>query len=253
MNVVVKCAAIFTRPSKACYSLQSTLLHRVAVASFPGTATRNAAFLTSNIAIEANEVSRLMHQVVTTRTFHHSSPVLFPVRRRRRGAVTTKRTEEDNDGDDDAEMSPGGGNTLRHTPVTDTVKFRMAAKNLFDKLEIALEPMKKKNEIFIITREEGDLGEIFKIDVGPKEGFYQIEVSEDEHVFEYSSPISGKILYCLSASTGEWVGVDDGNAFEGILGNSINDGWLRIVVFSFAAFVLIFFLCFFYSSRPDSK
>jgi len=167
------------------------------------------------------------------RCFHASVPALLPVRRRRRGAKrivdseTTTTTSNQNhnsnssssnddiDDDDDNDGSNTVG-ALQHAFVQDTARFRQAAKELFDKLERALEPMKAKNDPFLITRYPGDIGEIFKLDLGPKEGFYQIEISEEEHVFEYSSPISGNILYCLSAKTGEWVGLEDGNAFEGI-------------------------------------
>jgi hypothetical protein len=167
------------------------------------------------------------HQIASLshcRTFHSSVINSLPVRRRRRGAKRVEATgaEDDQDssrnndnsyGDDDGRRS---SNPLQHIPVRDVLRFRQAASDLFDKLERALMPMKAKNDPFITSRSDGDIGKVFKLDLGPKEGFYQLEISEEECVFEYSSPISGKILYCLSATTGEWVGVDDGNAFEGI-------------------------------------
>jgi hypothetical protein len=107
-------------------------------------------------------------------------------------------------------------NALQHPPVRDAIRFRQAASDLFDKLERSLMPMKAKNDPFRITRSQGEMGDIFQLDLGPKEGFYQLHISEEECIFEYSSPISGKILYCLSSRTGEWVGVNDGNAFEGV-------------------------------------
>ena len=154
---------------------------------------------------------------VCRKWFHSSNPSSFPIRRRRRGDTPI----ESNGSVDGTTVADSGGdfnrNALQHQPVQDTQIFQEAVNALFDKLERALTPMKAKNDTFIITRSQGDMGEIFQLDLGPKEGSYQIYVSEEEHVFEYSSPISGKILYCLSASTGNWVGVDDGNAFEGIL------------------------------------
>jgi hypothetical protein len=104
-----------------------------------------------------------------------------------------------------------------HSPVTDSREFNQAAVRLLDKIEQAVEPMKLYNKVFVTKRTFGDLGEIFSIDLGPKLGIFQIEIGEDERVFEYSSPISGKLLYCLSSSTGEWVSVDDGHQFEGII------------------------------------
>ncbi|KAG7355930.1 hypothetical protein IV203_000616 [Nitzschia inconspicua] len=146
------------------------------------------------------------------RSFHSSGMQSFPIRRRRRGdnRIGEAATQEDT-------TSGPRSNPLQHTPVRDVLLFRQAASDLFDKLERALLPMKAKNDPFILSRSHGEIGEIFKLDLGPKEGFYQLEISEQECVFEYSSPISGKILYCLSSTTGEWVGLVDGNAFEGIL------------------------------------
>jgi hypothetical protein len=161
------------------------------------------------------------------RSFHSSNllssvPV---VRRRRRGtkrvegrSVGPDQNDNDNTNNDDIEADLSERrNALQHPPVRDVLRFRKAASELLDKLERALMPMKAKNDPFLIVRSHGDMGEIFQLDLGPKEGFYQLEMSEEECIFEYSSPISGKILYCLSSRTGEWVGVDDGNAFEGIL------------------------------------
>ena len=160
---------------------------------------------------------RLSVDTIVYRPYHSTVSSCFPVRRRRRGSkrIIDEESVDGNSGDDTA-TDHQKSNALQHTPVRDIIIFRQAATDLFGKLERALTPMKVKNDPFIISRSHGDIGEIFKLDLGPKEGFYQIEISEEECVFEYSSPISGKILYCLSATTGEWVGVDDGNAFEGI-------------------------------------
>lgn len=152
------------------------------------------------------------------------------VRRRRRvggrggiaGGGTSSLPPSENDditqsGDDGAGDGKGGRSPLKHDAVEDTVQFQQSIKDLFDKLEKSLEPMKAQNDFFVVERSIGDLGEILTIDLGPKEGKYRIEASEEEHIFEYSSPISGKILYILSSSTGEWVGIQDGHLFEGIL------------------------------------
>mmetsp|Transcript_46645 Transcript_46645/g.113662 ORF Transcript_46645/g.113662 Transcript_46645/m.113662 type:complete len:300 (+) Transcript_46645:84-983(+) len=105
---------------------------------------------------------------------------------------------------------------MKHPPIQDVQIFRHAASALLDKLETALHPMESKNEVFVISREDGDIGETFKLDLGPAVGHYLIEISEDECLMQYSSPISGQILYFLSGSTNEWLAVDDGHSFEGI-------------------------------------
>lgn len=156
------------------------------------------------------------------RPFHSSSSALDTVRRRRRGG--SKPVEEppfssdssNNDNNINDGSDGDGRRVAQHRPVQDPLIFRQAASDLFDKLERALEPMKAKNDFFVVQRMDGEIGEVFKLDLGPKEGFYELEVSEDECIFQYSSPISGHILYCLSANSGEWVGCDDGHLFEGI-------------------------------------
>ena len=77
--------------------------------------------------------------------------------------------------------------------------------------------MKEKNEIFVVERVRAEIGDSLSIDLGPKDGSYKIEVNEEGHLIQYSSPISGSIGYVLSASTGEWVGMEDGHSFEGLL------------------------------------
>ena len=147
--------------------------------------------------------------------FRPTPQLMLPVRRRRRGTArkseprAEESTSEENDGTTTLERI--------HSPVTNSYEFGQAASLLLDKIEQAVEPMKLQNDVFITKREDGELGEIFSIDLGPKVGMYQIEISQDEHVFEYSSPISGKLLYCLSSATREWVNIDDGHQFEGIL------------------------------------
>jgi frataxin-like iron-binding protein CyaY len=140
--------------------------------------------------------------------FHASTQAQFAVRRRR-GA---KHREDPEDSDGGSNENP-----LKHPPVVDTAEFCEAASALLTKLEKALDPMKAKNDFFVVERTREDIGEILTIDLGPKDGSYRIEMSEAEHMFEYTSPISGKILYILSSSTGEWVGVADGHQFVGLL------------------------------------
>ena len=157
---------------------------------------------------------RAFHSSVHS-NFRSSPQLMLPVRRRRRG--TARKTEPR--ADDATSEEDDGMSTLErmHSPVSDTCEFNQAATRLLDKIEQAVEPMKAYNEVFYTKRLDGDIGEMFTIDLGPKVGIYQMEVSLEECVFEYSSPISGKLLYCLSSATGEWVNTDDGHQFEGIL------------------------------------
>mmetsp|Transcript_27644 Transcript_27644/g.60868 ORF Transcript_27644/g.60868 Transcript_27644/m.60868 type:complete len:245 (-) Transcript_27644:13-747(-) len=147
--------------------------------------------------------------------FHSSATSMLPVRRRRRKGATRKiETDESSP----SEESDDGTTTLQrmHAPVTNPLEFSQASLGLLEKIERAVEPMKAYNETFVTKRSRGEIGEMFTIDLGPKAGLYQIETSVDEQVFEYTSPISGKLLYCLSSTTGEWVNMDDGHRFEGI-------------------------------------
>lgn len=160
-------------------------------------------------------IKRLSFHSSSHTEFHSTPQVMLPVRRRRRG--TGRKTEPRSE---DATSDENDGITTLeriHAPVTNSHEFDQASSRLLDKIEKAMEPMKVSNEIFNTKRADGELGEIFTIDLGPKVGIYQIEISQDEHVFEYSSPVSGKLLYCLSSATGEWVNIDDGHQFEGIL------------------------------------
>jgi hypothetical protein len=160
------------------------------------------------------QAAPLPHLKLQRMAFHSSSAVDFPVRRRKRpiqrGGETSSSSDEDSDG-------PNTNGPLKHNPVDDDVEFVQAASALLDKLEKALDPMKRQNEVFEVERFFGDMGEVLTIDLGPKEGKYRVEMSLDDHLFEYTSPISGKVLYVFSADTLEWVGIEDGHSFEGLL------------------------------------
>ena len=138
---------------------------------------------------------------------------MMPVRRRRRG--TSRKIEPR---EDDSEESDGTTTLERiHSPVTDQAIFDQESSRLLDMIEKAMEPMKLCNDMFITKRADGELGEIYTIDLGAEIGIYQVEISRDEHVFEYCNPVSGKLLYCLSSAKGEWANIDDGHQFQGIL------------------------------------
>ena len=149
-----------------------------------------------------------------SRGFHYSAANMLAVRRRRRGS---SRKVESSADESSEEGDAGSTLQLMHAPVTDPVEFSEAASRLLCKIERSVEPMKTRNETFITKRSDGEIGEMFTIDLGPQLGIFQIETSTDEQVFEYSSPISGKLLYCLSSATGEWINMEDGHQFEGIL------------------------------------
>lgn len=148
------------------------------------------------------------------RTYYASSPLALPVRRRKRPSQSTSKNSSDSASA--ASEESVGNNPLQHLPVDDDDEFILAGNALLDKLEESVQGMKAQNDIFVVDRFFSDLGEVLTIDLGPKEGTYRIEMSLEEHAFEYTSPISGKILYILSAQTGAWVGIEDGHIFEGI-------------------------------------
>jgi len=101
----------------------------------------------------------------------------------------------------------------RPVKVTDMLQFVIAAQDFLDKIEDALEPMKKHNEVFIITREASKL----TVTLRPGDGEYSLEIYEDSHSIMMQTPLSGKFGYCLSASTSEWVNEEDGHSLEGML------------------------------------
>lgn len=169
----------------------------------------------SSNAFESTSYKSRAYHFSSNSSFRSSPHLLMAVRRKRRGSTRKAVTRAEDRNSDESD----GITTLEriHSPVTDPLEFNKAASRLLDKIEKAMEPMKSYNEIFVTQRANGELGEIFTMDLGPKVGLYQIEMSQDEGVFEFSSPVSGKLLYCLSSATGEWVNVDDGHQFEGIL------------------------------------
>lgn len=145
-------------------------------------------------------------------SFHSSSVLDFPERRRRRGAASA--------GDDNEENSPEDSEVMgiRHTAVTDPEIFAKESRKLMDKIFNALSPLKSSNDDFILTRgHEEDIGDFIMLDLGPVHGQYNIQVDLEEKAVIMQSPISGQILYILSASTGEWCGEVDGHRLDGLL------------------------------------
>ncbi len=202
------CFVVTCRMKKASQSvITRTLSQRLYVrALVPGRLT--AQLRLQNVASTFDNNNKENDLMSSRRSFRSSATIEFPIRRRRR-PIQPESSEQDSD---EPITSP-----LKHIAIDDDVEFVQAASALLDKLEGALEPMKGQNDFFEVERFFGDMGEVLTIDLGPKEGKYRIEMSMEDHLFEYSSPISGKVLYVFSAQTGEWVGSEDGHLFEGLL------------------------------------
>jgi hypothetical protein len=107
----------------------------------------------------------------------------------------------------------------RHEADKDAGRFKRKSSELLDKLQAALQPLGPPlNDPFLLVRGvEEDLGEYLLLDLGPVHGQYTIQVDEVQALVLLSSPISGPVYYVLSASTGEFCGLDDGHALEGLL------------------------------------
>ena len=153
--------------------------------------------------------------------FHSTPPGSLPVRRRRRRdqVVAPELHDDDEDSDDNNEDTSDTRQALgiRHTAVTDPAAFATAAEALLTKLQVALEPMKAFNEYFLLTRGTEEMGDFLMLDLGPMLGQYTVQVDLEQHLILFQSPISGRVVYILSESTGEWCGEEDGHAFEGLL------------------------------------
>lgn len=146
-------------------------------------------------------------------SFHSSSTLGFPIRRRRHGAGST---EDDNNTDHRPKDSEAMG--LRQPAVTDPDIFARESAKLLDKIFYSLDPLKSSNDNFILTRgHEEDVGDFILLDLGPVHGQYNIQVDLEQKVVMMQSPISGQLLYILSASTGDWCGDVDGHHLEGLL------------------------------------
>lgn len=105
------------------------------------------------------------------------------------------------------------------TAVRDPSLFREAADKLLLKLEAALRPMEKHNDVFIITltpRDENNNASL-SLQLKPEDGSYRVEVNDDARQVSLTSAVSGSFNYVLSASTGEWVEEKDGHSLEGML------------------------------------
>ena len=127
--------------------------------------------------------------------------------RRRRG-ITDSQTSEGSTPDGDVTMTVN-----RPVRVMDTLDFAIAAQDLLEKIEKALEPMKKHNDTFIVHRDYNKL--TLKIGFGEDE--YTLEINEDSSTVTMQSPLSGRFSYVLCSSTKNWVDEEDGHILEGML------------------------------------
>jgi hypothetical protein len=150
-----------------------------------------------------------------SRNFHTTVPVSFAVRRRKRQAVApTPTSEAEYDSDDEED----GGDRPQLDAVVDLVQFQQGGDALLEKIQIALEPMKRANDHFFVTRgTEDDIGDFLLIDVGPVHGQYTLQIDLEQRCLVFQTPISGQHTYRLSESKGEWMDEIDGHAFEGLL------------------------------------
>ena len=151
----------------------------------------------------------------SSRHFHTTPSLSFAVRRRRRQAVApTPPSDAEYDSDDEED----GGDQPQLDAVVDLVQFQQGGDTLLEKIQVALEPMKRANDHFFVTRgHEEEVGDFLLIDVGPVHGQYTLQIDLEQRCLVFQTPISGQHTYRLSESKGEWMDEIDGHAFEGLL------------------------------------
>jgi hypothetical protein len=151
----------------------------------------------------------------SSRHFHTTPSLSFAVRRRRRQSVApTPKSDAEYDSDDEED----GGDQPQLDAVVDLVQFQQGGDALLEKIQIALEPMKRANDHFFVTRgTEEEIGDFLLIDVGPVHGQYTLQIDLEQRCLVFQTPLSGQHTYRLSESKGEWMDEIDGHAFEGLL------------------------------------
>jgi hypothetical protein len=151
----------------------------------------------------------------SSRHFHTTPSLSFAVRRRRRQSVApTPKSDAEYDSDDEED----GGDQPQLDAVVDLVQFQQGGDALLEKIQIALEPMKRANDHFFVTRgTEEEIGDFLLIDVGPVHGQYTLQIDLEQRCLVFQTPLSGQHTYRLSESNGEWMDEIDGHAFEGLL------------------------------------
>lgn len=104
------------------------------------------------------------------------------------------------------------------TAVQDLKVFQQEADKLLVKLEQALRPMEKHNDVFVITHTPRNhyMNGSLTIELKPEDGMYQIEVDDEARRVHFTSALSGQFNYKY-ASTGEWEDELDRHSMEGML------------------------------------
>jgi len=139
-------------------------------------------------------------------SFHQSANLNFA------SAVTSRPRRRKRGGSSSVDSS-ATKDSSRPVVVKDLSTFIPASEDFLEKIEQALKPMEKANEVFIVTRKPG----LLRIELAPGLGNYTLEVTESESCLYMQSPLSGKFGYVLCGKTGKWISSIDGHALEGML------------------------------------
>ena len=102
------------------------------------------------------------------------------------------------------------------TPPKNPTLFIPAAMEELEKIQNALEPMKKYNDVFHLNRSSNEIGPILTLELKPGEGQYEFQVDENECTLTLNSPMSGNYTYILIPPD-RFVGRDDGHSLEGMI------------------------------------
>lgn len=149
-----------------------------------------------------------------SRCFHVSITTRAPRRRRVRGSATPNSGASSTLPDEGGGLP--GGTATRPMPVKDSATFKVAARDLLDKVEQAIEPMKACNDVFVVSRSFNEEGAELSIRLKPGDGMYKLDVDERNCSLTLSSPMSGVHSYVLCSRTNDWLGMDDGHIMEGM-------------------------------------
>jgi frataxin-like iron-binding protein CyaY len=150
---------------------------------------------------------------VATRQSRFLNLMPSPVRyastvRRRRG--TSGHVQRNANEDEDRSKT--------QTEIQDLKVFQQEADKLLVKLERALRPMEKHNDIFIITHTPRNhyMDGSLTLELKPEDGTYRLEVNDESRRIHMTTALSGQFHYKY-ASTGEWADELDGHSLVGML------------------------------------
>ena len=133
--------------------------------------------------------------------------------RRRFSSGRRRRRKRENVDDSSSEDDDGRGQVKK----MDRDWFVSVAKDSLIEVERALEPMVAVNDVFVIKKGSNELGESLQIILSPHIGTYQIQIDEVSQIMTLTSPQSGMYTYMYDAHTNEWIGVNDGHSFKGMI------------------------------------